>query len=146
MNLTIGQVAKMANVNIQTLRYYERRKILRPIARRDSGYRIYDGEAVRTVQFIKRAQQLGFSLEDIQALLSLRIEKKSKCADVRDRAEKTLREVEARISRLEAMKKALKKLIRDCDNKATNETCPILESFEPEVAPPRRNGARKEVL
>ncbi len=122
----------MANVNIQTLRYYERRKILRPVARRDSGYRIYDAEAVRTVQFIKRAQLLGFSLEDIQDLLSLRIEKKSKCGDVRVRAEKTLHEVEERISRLETMKRALKKLIRDCDTKATNETCPILESFEPQ--------------
>lgn len=132
MNLTIGQVAKMANVNIQTLRYYERRKILRPVARRDSGYRVYDGEAVRTVQFIKRAQQLGFTLEDIQDLLSLRIEKKSKCANVRARAEKTLREVEDRISRLETMRKALKRLIRDCDQRATNEACPILESFEPE--------------
>lgn len=121
----------MANVNIQTLRYYERRKILRPVARRDSGYRVYDREAVRTVQFIKRAQQLGFTLEDIQDLLSLRIEKKSKCADVRGRAEKTLHGVEEKISRLATIKRALKKLIRDCDHRAINEACPILASFEP---------------
>lgn len=122
----------MANVNIQTLRYYERRKILRPVARRDSGYRVYDGEAVRTVQFIKRAQQLGFTLEDIQDLLSLRIDKKSKCTNVRGRAEKTLHGVEERISRLATIRRALKKLIRDYESKSINEACPILESFEPE--------------
>jgi len=86
------------------------------------------------VQFIKRAQQLGFTLEDIQDLLSLRIDKKSKCADVRGRAAKTLHEVETRISKLETIKRALKKLIHNCENKATNEACPILESFEPEEA------------
>lgn len=129
-HFTIGQVAKLANVNIQTLRYYERRKILRPIARRESGYRIYDGEAVRTVRFIKRAQQLGFSLEDIQELLSLRAEKKSKCRDVRVRAEHTLDGVRSKIARLEDIKRALKKLIRDCANRKTNEACPVLEAFD----------------
>lgn len=129
--LTIGQVAKLAHVNIQTLRYYERRRILRPLARRDSGYRVYDMEAVRTVQFIKRAQKLGFSLEDIQELLSLRVEKTSKCGAVKSRAEKTLRDVESKIAKLEKMRHVLKKLIRSCKNRETHEACPILESFEP---------------
>ena len=131
--LTIGQVAKRASVNTQTLRYYERRKILRPKTRRDSGYRIYDEEAVRTVQFIKRAQKLGFSLEDIQELLSLKIERKGKCGEIKKRAEITLKDVEEKIFKLDRMKRVLKKLIRDCDNRDTSsEECPILESLEHE--------------
>lgn len=133
--LTIGQVAKLANVNTQTLRYYERRKILRPKTRRDSGYRVYDEEAVRTVQFIKRAQKLGFSLEDIQELLSLKIERKAKCGEIKERAAITLKEVEEKISKLDRMRRALKKLIRDCDNRETSsEECPVLESLEHEEA------------
>ena len=133
--LTIGQIAKLANVNTQTLRYYERRKILSPKTRRDSGYRVYDEEAVRTVQFIKRAQKLGFSLDDIQDLLSLKVDRKNKCGVIKGRAAITLKDVEEKISKLDLMRRALKKLIRNCEKKElSTEECPLLESLAHEEA------------
>lgn len=130
MLLTIGQVAEKAQVNIQTLRYYERRRILTPAARRDSGYRLYKPSAVQTVRFIKRAQQLGFSLDDIQVLLGLRASTKPQCARVRAKAEGALRDVESRIAQLESMRQSLKSLIRACGQGRTQERCPILDTFD----------------
>jgi len=128
--LTIGQVAREAQVNVQTLCYYERRKIVVPSARRESGYRLYDRSAVNTVQFIKRAQQLGFSLEDIQDLLGLKAGRPAQCAKVRSKAESALGQIESRISQLESMRRALKSLIRACGKGKTQTTCPILDRFE----------------
>jgi len=130
--LTIGKVAKLANVNIQTLRYYERREILKPVARRESGYRLYDNEAARTVKFIKRAQNLGFSLEEIQDLLSMRPDRKSKCSEIRRRAVLTLQEVEKKLAKLQRMQRTLKRLIRDCGDRKVQAKCPVLASLEPE--------------
>lgn len=130
MALTIGQVAKQANVNVQTLRYYERRRILRPAARRESGYRVYNETAIQTVRFIKHAQQLGFSLDDIQVLLGLRASNKSQCSTVREKAEETLHSIEERIGQLESMRRSLKSLIRSCVQGKTQEHCPILKNFE----------------
>jgi len=70
--MTIGAIAKAAGVNTQTLRYYERRGMLQPVKRSTSGYRLYHEETARIVRFIKRAQQLGFSLEEVEELLALR--------------------------------------------------------------------------
>lgn len=131
--LTIGQVAEKAEVNIQTLRYYERRRILAPAARRESGYRLYEPGAVRTVRFIKRAQQLGFSLQDIQVLLGLRAGKRVQCEKVRSKAEEALRGIETKIAQLDSMRQALKSLIRSCGEGKTQERCPILEAFDVEL-------------
>lgn len=128
--LTIGQVAKLASVNTQTLRYYERRNILVPLARKDSGYRVYGKEAVKTVRFIKHAQELGFTLEDIEALLDLRANHSSECGRVQARAMEKLSDVESKIARLENIRKSLKSLIMKCRKKRTNTRCPILESFD----------------
>ena len=130
MLLTIGQVAEKAEVNIQTLRYYERRRILTPAARRESGYRLYEPGAVQTVRFIKRAQLLGFSLDDIQVLLGLRASTKPQCGRVRAKAEEALRGVESKIAQLDSMRQALKSLIRACGQGKTQDRCPILETFD----------------
>lgn len=146
MQLTIGQVAKLGDVSVQTLRYYERRGILQPVDRRDSGYRVYDNQAVRTVRFIKRAQALGFSLDDIQELLSLKLDRKSKCNEVQRHAVWTLEEVEKKLSRLETIKRALETLKSDCDaQKVTADgACPILDSFESKL--PRVKRLKREVV
>src|SRR5437867_8316628 len=91
--LRIGQVARTAGVNVQTLRYYERRRLLRAPQRELNGYRYYDSESVRLVRFIKRAQALGFSLREVQALLRLRDTRGVPCGQVRERAEKKLMEI-----------------------------------------------------
>jgi len=130
--LTIGKAAKKANVNIQTLRYYERRKLLRPAAREESGYRVYDEESVSRLRFIKFAQDLGFSLTDIKELLSYRTDKAG-CEKTRVRASAKLTEVEEKILRLQRMREALRGLIGECSSSNSNGTCPILFHFEKEV-------------
>jgi len=76
---TIGQAAKVTGVNIQTLRYYERRRLLSPISRKASGYRVYDEESLKRLRFIKNAQELGFSLKEISSLLDLKVSSKARC-------------------------------------------------------------------
>lgn len=126
-NMTIGQLAQKADVNIQTVRYYERRGLLLALTRTDSGYRQYTDEAVNQLRFIKRAQQLGFSLEEIKELLSLRVENPNACLQVKERAELKLQEVEEKLSLLQQMQITLTNLIHNCEQKQVTEPCPILD-------------------
>lgn len=130
--LTIGDVAKRAAVNIETVRYYERRDLLSRPPRSMANYRLYPENAVRRVRFIKRAQELGFSLKEIQELLSLRAAPKARCADVRGRALAKIDDIDERMRVLRAMKKALTKLVAECAGHAPVSDCPILESFDVE--------------
>jgi DNA-binding transcriptional MerR regulator len=84
--LTIGQLAKQAEVNIDTIRYYERRGLLSPQSRRESGYRQYLNDAVVRIRFIKHAKELGFSLDEIAELLSLRIDRAARCGDIKKKS------------------------------------------------------------
>lgn len=129
-NATIGDLARETGVNIETVRYYERRGLLPKPARTPSNYRLYDTDAKRRVHFIKRAQSLGFSLREIQTLLSLRATPRAKCEDVRAYAEAKTREIDQKIRSLNAMQKALRSLIAECTGKAPVSQCPILDSLE----------------
>jgi MerR family copper efflux transcriptional regulator len=100
--LTIGEVAEQAGVHIETLRYYERRELIEKPPRSASNYRLYPEEAVRRVRFIKRAQELGFSLKDIKGLLLLRATPEAGCAEVRAHAEGKLKAIDEKISSLTA--------------------------------------------
>lgn len=128
--LKIGVVARRAGVNIQTLRYYERRGLVVPGRRLDSGYRLYTEDAIRKVLFIKNAQELGFTLREIGSLLRLRAGRAVRCDEVRRKAEAHARDVRARIERLRAIEKVLGELIRTCRRRAATEACPILRSLE----------------
>src|SRR3954452_21154976 len=111
---TIGDVAKRANVHSETLRYYERRgRGARP-PRSVSNYRLYPEDTVQRVRFIQHAQDLGFSLKEIKELLSLRAAPKTQCGVIRERAVAKINDVEERIRALQAMKKALEKLVSEC--------------------------------
>ena len=129
-NITIGRVAKLARVNIQTVRYYERRGILSPDGHRESGYRLYTDEAIRKIRFIKNAQELGFTLDEITRLLSLRVGRRTQCAKVRRQAEARLDIVKSKIGALKAMEQVLGRLVRTCSRRGTTAACPILESLE----------------
>lgn len=130
--LTVGKVAKQAGVNLQTVLYYERRRLLIPAQRTDSGYRLYDPEAVRVIRFIKNAQELGFTLDEIARLLRLRVGRRSHCGQVRRQAEARLKIVREKSQRLKAMERVLNGLIRTCSRRGTTESCPILDSLEDE--------------
>ena len=139
--LTIGQLAKTVGVNIQTVRYYERLKLLVPTARKLSGYRLYGDDALRRLNFIKNAQALGFTLREIADLLSLRVSSTARCGDVRRKAQAKLAQVGAKIRDLHALDRALQELIRACQAGKPTDRCPILKSMGQE----RRghNGPRK---
>jgi len=126
----IGEIAKLAGVNIQTLRYYERRNILTPNSKKASGFRLYAKDAVQTVRFIKHAQELGFKLEEIKQLLSLRAPSSSRCQSVRKKAAVKLSDVQEKITLLKKMEKTVKKLISDCEKNKTSTSCPIIDSME----------------
>ncbi len=131
---TIGQLSKMASVNVQTVRYYERRNLLQPTDRKTSGYRVYSDDALRRLRFIKNAQALGFTLHEIEELLDLRINSKARCGDIQRKAEAKLKHVEAKVRDLQSLEAALRRLIRTCRAGQPTDHCPILQSLEEEKA------------
>lgn len=128
--LRIGDLAARAGVGIQTLRYYERRGLLKEPPRRPSGYREYPPEAVNLVRFIKRAQELGFTLAEVQELVRLREDRRASCADVRARASAKIRDIDGRIRALRAIRGALAKLVASCTRDGSTRECPILEALD----------------
>jgi len=128
--LTIGRVATLADVPIDTVRYYERRGLIPRPRRTASGYRDFPAETVQQIRFIKRAQELGFTLEEIQGLLALRINGRAKCADVMHVAEHKLELIEDKIADLQSMRRALKKLVLSCHTGSSVVECPIIENLE----------------
>lgn len=128
--MTIGLVADKAGVNIQTVRFYERKGLIPRAPRSAGGYRLYDEDAVKRILFIKHAQEIGFSLREIEELLSLRVDTHTTCADVQIRAEEKVREVEGKILKLEQVKQALQRLVVLCDTGKSVSDCPILEALD----------------
>lgn len=128
--LRSGEVAAAAGVNVETLRYYERRGILPEPPRRASGYREYPAGTVQIIHFVKRAQELGFTLEVIAELLALRNSDTRTCGEVRELAEHKIDEIDQKLRQLRAMKSALGKLVASCDADASARECPILEAFD----------------
>jgi MerR family copper efflux transcriptional regulator len=131
--LTIGDVAKQANVRIETLRYYERQGLVARPPRSRANYRLYPEDTVRRVQCIKRAQRLGFSLKDITELLALRAEPTTPCAEVRERALAKINDIEEKMRALQAMKNAIVKLVATCGGNTPISDCPILASLDVEA-------------
>jgi Hg(II)-responsive transcriptional regulator len=134
--MLIAAAAQQAGVNVQTIRYYERRGLLpRPARRASSTYRQYSLDTIRIVRFIKRAQDLGFTLDEIDELLELRGEPRRDRSRVRALAERKLRQVGSKIAELQAMQHALAHLVRCCAAGTTLE-CPIIDALDqPEQAP-----------
>jgi MerR family transcriptional regulator, copper efflux regulator len=128
--MTVGEVAKRARVHIETLRYYERRGLLVKPLRSKSNYRQYADDTVWRVRFIKAAQALGFSLKEIQELLSLQAAPEARCAEIRTRAENKITDIDAKIDLLITMKYALSKLVEECSTDGPLTDCPILAALE----------------
>ena len=131
-SLTIGQLAKIAGVGVETVRFYERKGLLAEPNRRPSGYRQYGEEVVNRLRFIKRAKELGFTLNEIKELLSLRLDLTTTCADVKERAEEKIDDIEAKIRTLRRMKNALVKVTKACSGRGGTSECPILETLDKE--------------
>ncbi len=127
---TIGQLARVAEVNTQTLRFYERKGLLKPTKRLDSKYRIYDTDSLKQIRFIRAAKSMGFSLKEIHELLRLRASTPGRCEGVQTKAANKLKEVRERMASLKKLESTLLELISDCKKRVVNEGCPIIEKME----------------
>ena len=126
--LTIGRVAKLAAVNVETIRYYQRRGLLAEPDKPHMGYRRYPADIVKHIRFIKRAQALGFTLEEIAELL--RLEEARACAETRALASHKMWLIDQKLTGLAAMRKALASLVQQCDRKQPAKGCPIIQVLE----------------
>lgn len=128
--LTIGQVAREAGIGVETVRFYEREGLLEQPARRLSGYRQFEPDAVARLRFIKQAQRLGFTLREIKELLALKLDPGATRAEIRQRVVDKVADIDRRIADLKRMKKALVPLIEACDGKGKLDGCPILAAID----------------
>lgn len=124
-----GEVARDAGVNVETLRYYERRGILQAPERRASGYREYTEEAVGVVRFVKRAQELGFSLDEIETLLTLASGGPESCDSARTLASRKLGELDTKMRSIHAMQESLRRLVATCEMPRAERDCPLLDAL-----------------
>jgi MerR family mercuric resistance operon transcriptional regulator len=129
--MTIGQTARAAGVNVETVRYYERRGLIaRPPKPIDGGFRRYAPSTARCIRFIKDAQGIGFSLAEISELLTLRVQPGATCRDVRNLAEQKRAEVQERLNQLQRIAGVLDELIEACPGGADLGACSILEAID----------------
>lgn len=128
--LTIGKVARLTEMGIETIRFYEREGLIPKPPRRDSGYRQYPPTVIERVRFIKRAKDLGFTLAEIKDLLNLSVSQGTTCAGVKRKAVEKIKEVDAKILDLKRIRKALNRLTDQCRGKGPVSECPILENLE----------------
>jgi MerR family mercuric resistance operon transcriptional regulator len=128
-NLPIGELSKLSGVNIETIRYYERVKMLTPPPRTASGRRVYDSTDLRILVFIRRARELGFSLDEIRALLRLGGPEKASCREVREIAAHHLEDIRAKLGDLKKLERLLAKTIARCSGK-TAPDCPVLDILD----------------
>ena len=131
--MTIGQLAAAAGVNVETVRYYQRRELLALPDRPTGGIGRYPLEALTRLRFIKRSQSLGFSLDDVQALLSL--EDGQACTSARRLGEDKLAEVRQRFHTLQALETALQKLVTECSTSKRKVSCPLIDALMRSDAP-----------
>ena len=134
--LTIGQIAKLARVGVETIRFYERQGLLIQPERKESGYRQFSEDAVARLRFIKRAKELGFSLKEVRELLEIQENPDASRAEVKRHAEVKLDDIEAKIRDLQRMKKALKKVTDTCSGHGPLHGCPILDALNFDPATP----------
>jgi len=130
--MKIGELASNAGVHIQTVRYYERRGLLADPRQSAAGYREYDTATIHRLRFIRRAQELGFTLGEISELLVLRLDPETSASTVRIRASEKIEEIEGRIHDLERIKNALSHLASNCHgDSGPSGDCPLLEALGP---------------
>ena len=128
--LTIGKIAKQVGLGLDTIRFYERQGLIEPPLRTESNYRLYRDKDVVRIRFIKRAKKLGFSLNEIKELLSLRHNPNASKADIKNRTENKIKDIRQRVQDLSKMLHALESLSAACDGQGPIDECPILEALD----------------
>lgn len=128
-SLTIGEVAKRGGVKLPTVRYYERRGLIPEPPRTESGYRAYGVSAVNRIHFIKRAQELGFTLSEIEDLLRLLLSEDVTKAHIKRRTKAKLVEIREKVGLLQQIERHLERLLAACSGRGAVTDCPILEEL-----------------
>lgn len=142
--LTIGKAAREAGVNIETVRFYERRGLIEQPPQ-GNGYRIYSADQVARIRFIKEAQQIGFSLSEVSELLALKADPSADCSDVREQAVVKLKEVEQKINQLKQIGAALETLIATCPGCGGLQACSIMDALTLRSLERSRDGKRPSI-
>jgi MerR family mercuric resistance operon transcriptional regulator len=127
--IPIGELSRLTGVNIETIRYYEKIKMLRPPPRTEGGRRVYGPTETRLLAFIRRGRELGFGLNDIRALLALGAPGKASCADVREIAAHHLGDIRSKIDDLKKLEGLLAKTIARCSGSRVPD-CPVLDILD----------------
>lgn len=127
--MKIGEVSRLSGVGIETIRYYEKERLLREPERRPSGYRQYDGSTIERLDYIRRAKELGFTLAEIRELLELSFARQGCHVDICQRAEAKIADIEQKIRNLNAMKRSLGKIVRHCQTKRNDGSCPLVHKL-----------------
>lgn len=130
--LTIGGLARAVGVRVDTIRYYEKRGLLKPSGRTDAGYRLYGPEALRRMRFIKQAKRLGFTLVEIGELLAFGTSEDADAGDVLAVTEKKIAEHHAKITELESLRTTLTALADECPGEGPLSECPIIDYLYPD--------------
>ncbi len=128
--MKIGELAQLAGVNIQTVRYYERRQLLREPGRTRAGYREYDPHDLLRLRFILRAKELGFTLTEIEELLALRVDPRRTADDVRTRAQEKIAATDRKIRDLKRIRAALQHLVGSCEAHGPVAECALIHAIE----------------
>jgi MerR family transcriptional regulator, copper efflux regulator len=128
--ITVGELARQARVNRETVRYYERCRLLPRPSRTISGYRVFSEDDVRRLRFIRHAKALGFSLGEIRELLALRVNSIDACARVQKRTRAKIDDIDQKIRSLTTVRLALSELLDACARRRKSKECPILESLD----------------
>lgn len=129
--MTIGKLAKAAGVGVETVRFYERKGLIQKPAKRESGFRTYSNDEVARIRFIRRAQELGFTLREVKDLIELQSKKRMTGSQVQKKADQKISEVQKKIADLKRMEASLRKLSRVCgDGEQAIKECRFLDCFE----------------
>lgn len=128
--LSIGKVSKLSGVSIETIRFYETKGLVHEPSRRESGYRQYQSDVLTRLRFIKKAQDLGFSLSEIKQLLMLEMNPKTTRTEIKSIAQEKILHIQNKIKDLQQMQKTLLTLTDQCNGKGKIQGCPILEAFK----------------
>jgi len=145
VSLKIGEVARRAGVGVETLRFYERSGLLDRPARTKGGYRLYDTEALRTLEFIKRAQSLGFTLEEIKRIIADSRAGQRPCAEVRETVRRRLAELDEQMAQIRRYRNALATTLKQWDEKgfADGDFCGLIENADLSAVKPERNNLKR---
>lgn len=127
--MKIGELAALSGLSVDTIRFYEKQGLVPPPRRTQSNYRMYDADTPRRLVFIRKARDLGFTLGEIAQLLALSEDHRAGAADVKQRAQSKLQDLERRIAEMEQMRRSLKKLVTACSGRGPRANCPILAAL-----------------